>query len=342
MPGIFGDNPDTNNDVDQDATPQGPQDNQDQQQTQGPDNAQQGQPSQTADVGNDGGQPSQQNQQPDQQDDEKILGKFDTNEDVYKAYRDLEHKLGSDAQEKHAMRQQLSNYQQQLARMAQYLQQQAQQSNQQPVASNQNAQGQSDQPDQGVEQIDREQWLESFYEKGPDAVTELARKVADDEIKRQTEDLNKSLQQLQEQQLAPLQQYVAWDQSTRNFGRQIQQAKQKYNDFDQYRPSIAQVIREMPELANRPDCMERAYQLAKAGGFNQQQQQAMQANQQAPQQQMPVQNQQQQQQQGRQKQAARMPASTGTRPGNLQEPSPEDVIRDRVFGSGAERKGIFG
>lgn len=261
-----------------------------------------GQPQQTPEGG-----PAQTGQpEADAEVDWTFGGQFKDPAALAKSYKEARAKLSQRDEEREALRQYALQAQMQLQQMAQYIQMLQMQPQQQP---------QSLQPDQqqaGIE-LDSNRWLEDFYSRGPEAVLELVR----GELDRQAQQLGMGLQQV----LAPIQQFVQSEQQLRQEAMNIAQTAKKYPDFYEYEEELAQIFRDQPMLKLMPDGPETAYQMAKA---QRSQKQAAQM---------------QQQQTITQKQAARMPASTGSRPGVAK--SIEDQIKESLFGADP-KGGLFG
>lgn len=233
---------------------------------------------------------------------ELLLGKFKTVDDLAKAYKELEKKLGSRDEEKERLRQENEQAKAYLAQLMQYLQ---------------TIQGQNPQTQQGQftppveEEVNPEKWLEEFYSEGPKAVKKLLEK----ELQKQGALLGQTLNQI----LNPILQYVIEDakektaaQYRKEFEAQRDALKAKYEDFEDVKQTMIELYDEDPRLATVP--MEVVYHMAKARLGKGQETEAS-------------------------KQAAKIPSSTGRVTGKKQ--SPDEEVLDRIFGK-EEKKGIFG
>ena len=161
------------------------------------------------------------------------------------------------------------------------------------------------------QQVDPEQWFEELQRKGPEAVREIVNR----EVERQARELTVGLQQL----LTPLFQHYQMSALREGIQTQLMQVAQKYPDVAQYTDEIEKAARENPNLLLLPNGVEMMYQIAKLRVMERQ-------------------NQQQQSQV--QKKAAQMPSTGASRPGP--QPTPEDIIRQQVFGVAGSPQGIFG
>lgn len=210
-----------------------------------------------------------------------VRAKFNSKDDIVKAYRELERKLGSRDDEKEGLKRQLE-----LA--AQYIQTLA--------AGRQQAQ---EAPEAPKEPEDPAAWLEQFYEHGPQAV--------DARVQAKLAEFEQRLQQ----RLEPVQQHLTQE----YYNQQAMALAGKYSDFKELAPTMSVIYEKYPQLAGMPNGMELAYQMAK--GLKQTSPSPDPA-----------------------KQAARMPGSAGARTGKAK--TPEDSIRESIFGSPGTTQGIFG
>lgn len=272
---------------------------------------------------------------------EKVLGKFNNHEEVAKSLDQLGNKLGEDvdwdniqteeelesayqeAERKLGrtsdidnLRKQNSQYENQLTQMQQYMQ-----SMQQQMQSMQ--QGQPNQEDmqqqEGQSQVDPDEWLHNFYEKGPEAVEELVEKRLAKE--RETQKAEMMKQQAERQKLESVKQ---------GYQQQINQIKNKYGqDFENHRQEAANVMKERPYYAYMSNGLELALLEAKNRSSNNIQQQTRQ-------------NQQQQVQAKNNifKQGARLPQGNANRVIS-QNASEEDLMKKAIF-QGQTQGGIFG
>ena len=203
------------------------------------------------------------------------LDKFKTVEDALKAYKELEKKLGRDAEEKAALRRELEQIRQLL----------------QPK-------------EQAAEGPDAEKWIESFMERGPEAVVEIVERVL-------------------AERLAPIQQYLTQDW----YQREAQRFMAAHPDAAEYREEMQRVLEEYPEIATHPKVYEIAYHIAKARRLEEKlpkvAEEAKEEGKKA----------------ALEKAAARLPGSATRRA--EKEKSPEEVIRETVFGAAGQPKGVF-
>lgn len=175
----------------------------------------------------------------------------------------------------------------------------------------QQGQPQQQAPAQAQEQqVDPEQWMEELQRKGPAAVQEIVNR----EVEKQARELGVGLQQL----LTPLFQYYQVAQYRDGINAQIRQLAQKYPDAGQYADEMEKVAKENVNLLLLPNGAEMIYQAAKL---------------------RVLESQNRQQQSHAQKRAAQMPSTGASRPGP--QPTPEDIIRQQVFGAVGKPQGIF-
>lgn len=161
-----------------------------------------------------------------------ILGKFKTQEDLANAYNEAQRKITEQGQT-------LSMIQ------SWFEQQKAQQEAQQQAQAQQQQQPQF--TEEQIKQMN-DQWFEHFSDNPIQAVAQLVQQIAGSMIH-------------------PLQQHYQEQQELSQWNRQISQTAAKYQDFDAMRPVIEQVIQEQPHLANLPNAVEVAYQVAKARSY---------------------------------------------------------------------------
>ena len=293
---------------------------------------------------------------------DKILGKFDSYDDVAQSLDNLSQKLGKEVDwnsieseqdlvaaynaaerelgqtsDKQKLQQELgvesdnlddlrqtkSKYERQLAQQQQYIQQLSQQmqqlnnqlqNGQQPTQADENQQGQSENG------LDPDEWMNEFYEKGPEAVEKLVEQRLQEEKKKQQQIQQKIKQQKMKEQKVK-----------RRYANQVNQLKQKYGDeFDQYRKEAAKVMKERPYYAYMNNGMEYAYLAAKRRASNQMKQQTRQYQQQKS----------QNQQKNYFKQSAQMPSSNANRVVQ-QQPNKEEQLKQSIFGD-QSGGGIFG
>jgi len=242
-------------------------------------------------------------------------GKYQTPEDLERSYEELQRKLGEQGQ-------QLGTLQQQYQQLLAYLQQtQAVQGYQQPVAQ---------QPAQKLREpepaMSPDEFLDKLESEGPKVVEQLAERVARRLLEQEGQVIGQALGQL----LGPMYQYYMQAQLREHFQGQINSLKSKYQDFDEYRRDMFEVIKEQPVLAMQSGGLELAYLAAKARKAQTVQQQVPQTA--AIQQAMNT-----------VKKAAQMPAPTAGNASRQQaQPSPEEVIKRQIFGDPGQPQGIFG
>jgi len=242
-------------------------------------------------------------------------GKYQTPEDLERGYEELQRKLGEQGQ-------QLGTLQQQYQQLLAYLQQtQAVQGYQQPAAQH---------PAQKLRELEPamspDEFLDKLESEGPKVVEQLAERVARRLLEQEGQVIGQALGQL----LGPMYQHYMQAQLREHFQGQINSLKSKYQDFDEYRRDMFEVIKEQPVLAMQSGGLELAYLAAKARKAQTVQQQVPQTA--AIQQAMNT-----------VKKAAQMPAPTAGNASRQQaQPSPEEVIKRQIFGDPGQPQGIFG
>ena len=285
------------------------------------------------------GQPVGPKPKPKQPAGQLIAGKFKSVDDLVKSYQELERKLGSRDEEKEQLRQQLAQAQQILAQLGVLSQPQPQPSNmiQFPLSA-QGGVGQTRVPVQGAQAPApiqgqpaeehespeaEQQWLEQFYSKPRTALREIIRREFEREFYRQGQALG--------QILRPFVDFTQREMVVREYERRLGELRERHDDFDQVINEFREVLKENPQLAilpapapGQPDGLELAYQYAKL------RKQAADVQQQPS---APAQTE-------AQKKAARMPSSVGSRPAEGQK-SPEDQIKEAIFGQANESQGVF-
>lgn len=216
--------------------------------------------------------------EPQEEQEKLILGKFKSVEELAKAYKELEKKLGKDAEEKAALRKEIEEIRKLIT-------------------------GPKDAKEQKKEDSP-EDWLERFYSEGPKLIQHM---VSD----------------MLAQHLAPIQQFMTQE----YYNRQARELAAKYKDFADYVEDMEQIFNEYPEIASHPRGMEIAYRLAKANRLEAELPRAVEKA----------------QEEGKkaalEKQAARMPSSSGRKTEKAK--SPEELIKESIFG-GEMPQGIFG
>lgn len=242
-------------------------------------------------------------------------GKYQTPEDLERGYEELQRKLGEQGQ-------QLGTLQQQYQQLLAYLQQaQAVQGYQQPAAQHPAQKLREPEP-----AMSPDEFLNKLESEGPKVVEQLAERVARRILEQEGQAIGQALGQL----LGPMYQYYTQAQLQEHFRGQIKSLKSKYQDFDEYRRDMFEVIKEQPVLAMQPGGLELAYLAAKARKAQTVQQQVPQTA--AIQQAMNT-----------VKKAAQMPAPTAGNASRQQaQPSPEEIIKRQIFGDPGQPQGIFG
>lgn len=231
------------------------------------------------------GEPEEEQEE---QEEQLILGKFKSVDDLAKAYKNLEKKLGKDAQERKALQDEMSQIRQLLM------------SQQAP---------QTKQPEE--EDMNGDDFLTLLAEKGPKAIDERTSRLINNMLQKQLEPINEFITQ----------QY---------YNQQVQQTASKYKDFYDYKDDITEILssNEYNWLVNQKNGIEVAYHLAKSMR--------------SPEKIAAVAE--EAEEEGKKsvlaKQAARIPASSGSKKTAPTKKAPEDLIREAVFG-GAGSKGIF-
>lgn len=267
-----------------------------------------GQGSEEQAAGPDQGQPAEvetgateeaaQEQETPQEQQQLILGKFKSVDDLAKSYDELQRKLGARDEEKEQLRQQLAMLQGYLQALPQLMGQQ--------VPQVQQVQGQ---PQAQAAVDEHEKVLHELEELYP-GLTKAIEKRSERLVSERLSQLEKKLSET----LTPVQQFMTQE----YFNRQALQLAGKYPDFREVAQDMMAVYQEQPMLAALPNSMEVAYQIAKARKTLA----ATQATQTAT-----------------EKQAARIPGSTGPRaakPADL-----EKQFLEQIFGNSNEPKGIF-
>lgn len=174
----------------------------------------------------------------------------------------------------------------------------------------------------------QQQWLERFYGEPTRAVRELIR----EEFQRQWYQQGQVLGQA----LAPYVSYIERQRVREAMAQRVARFRESHPDLDEYQEEFLQVLREHPDLAAYPPegdqdrGLERVYQLAKARKLLSQANQQSQPETVGPAPASPEAN----------KRAARMPAPTGARTLTGQK-SPDEAIREAIFGTANEAQGVF-
>lgn len=242
-------------------------------------------------------------------------GKYQTPEDLERSYEELQRKLGEQGQ-------QLGTLQQQYQQLLAYLQQtQAVQGYQQPVAQHPAQKLREPEP-----AMSPDEFLNKLESEGPKVVEQVAERVARRILEQEGQVIGQGLGQI----LGPMYQYYIQSQLRGHLQGQINSLKSKYQDFDEYRRDLFEIVKEQPALVAQPGGLELAYLAAKARKGQAVQQQVPQTA--ALQQAMNV-----------TKKAAQMPSPTA---GNAHRQQtklpPEEAIKRQIFGDPGQTQGIFG
>lgn len=235
--------------------------------------------------------------QQEQAEQQPLLGKFKTVDDLARSYQELERKLGTRDTEKEQLRQQIAMLQGYLQALPQIVGQQV------PQAT-QAVQGQAK-----AEPDEHDKLLQDFEQMYP-GITKAFEKRYERLLAQRLGEVDKKVAAT----LAPVQQFMTQEQ----YNRQALQLAAKYPDFKELAQDMMQVYEEQPILAALPQGMEMAYQVAKA-------RRTVAATQAA--------------QAATEKQAARLPGSTGPRAAKPVDP--EKQFLEQIFGSSGEPRGIF-
>lgn len=265
---------------------------------------------------------------------------LNSEEEAINYYIQLEKELGQRSQvvdnpvnnqnnynENFQLKQQVSNLQNMIYQLQNKQNPQPQQ-NQQPQQEGQET---PETPELNFDDIDTNQFMKEFYEKGPNAesfkkvVMRAAEQISDkklSELKQEQQKEQQTLQQKQQQAQQLKQVYEG----------QAEQLKQRYGEqeFEGNKQQMLQVFNEYPMYLNPtlfPNGFEIAYREAKkrSGGYQQQQNTI----------------QQQQQKNVAQKMSATMPKSNSVQRFNTNKPSPEERAKQQIFQQG-NKTGIFG
>lgn len=177
------------------------------------------------------GEPMQQ--APQSQQEQLILGKFKSPDEVVNAYTSLE-------QFNTKTRQELAQERQEKEQLRAALEQMQQQQTQQMV------QPQVQEPELSAEEIN-EQFMNKFYE-------------------NPTATLQEMLRQMVEPQIAPIQQQYQQQQEQAAWNQEIYDFATSHQDFEQWKPAMQEVLNN-PHIANLPNKLEVAYAMAKGQNY---------------------------------------------------------------------------
>lgn len=157
---------------------------------------------------------------------------------LVKSYVNAEKKIGEQGNKMGTQNQQI----QELMQKIQELESRQTQA-QEPVAS-------SEVPPQ--DSFDMEGWFEKFYENPKEALQELFQGTVNEAISPQLKQLEPVIQYFEQQK-----ERAYWD-------SKVDEVRQKYSDFDNFREKAAEIIQQQPaEFLNLPNAVEAAYLMAK-------------------------------------------------------------------------------
>lgn len=308
--GIFGNAPDDNSPDDEEIVDDEPEGGEQPEGDEGDEGSAAGE--QAADPG---GQPPDGGQQ-------LILGKFRSHQDLEQGYQQLERNM-------HGQGQQVSQLRGQLERATQWIQAV------QPQLQRLQGQGQGQNPQAGGPAAAPEFKFDGSFDRyieNPDQFgADLKQSVEAYTAARVDQAIQQAAQQLGvnfNQVMAPVQQFMASQQTGQRFVGDVQNLSSAYPDFDEYRGDMSQML-DNPQYASwldAPDGMERLYKEAKFNRMlaqNQQQPGAAPNNQRA-----------------QQKRAARMPQGGTRRVAQTQDE--DEAVLDQIYGPADQKQGIFG
>lgn len=159
----------------------------------------------------------------------KILGKFNSIDDLINAYRNLESFTTQ-------TRQELSEAKQIINQLQAILQ--AQQNGQtQPVTTD----AQNTSTDDG---LDNESFMEMFYENPKETVKQIVERLVKPEIE-------------------PIKQKIAEEEDYQNWVRKVNEFARKTPDLPRWQNDMKVILQQNPELKNDPNGLEKAYYMAK-------------------------------------------------------------------------------
>ncbi len=190
-----------------------------------------------------------------------ILGKFKTQEDLIEAYKQAENRISEYGQDHSRARQEMDQLRHQVYRLQNFLTQQRGQ------------QQQPQQPQMTEEQVEqqKQKFLDQFYDNPTGTIEQMVQQRVNEQLKRTVE---------------PIQRDYQMQQQTRAYQQQVNEAREKYPDFDELQPVMEQIIKEKGQyLAAMPSAVEAVYGLAKARSYTQSTAQPQQQPQEQPQEQ---------------------------------------------------------
>ncbi len=166
-----------------------------------------------------------------------ILGKFKTQEDLVDAYQEAERRISAYGQDGAKARQDLEQLRGQVSQLQSFLTQQRYRQAQQP---------QQFQPTEEEIAEQNQKWLDKFYEDPLNALNEEVEK----RVKKAVE---------------PMQRDYQVQQAQRRYQQQVEEARQKYPDFDDLQPQMQDIVKEQGQyIASLPNAVEAIYGMAKA------------------------------------------------------------------------------
>jgi len=164
-----------------------------------------------------------------------ILGKFKTQDDLINAYQEAQRRI-TEYGNVHAENTRAKAELEQLRGQVHQLQQWAQRA-QQPR-----------QTEKTPEEIQKENqdWLDKFYEDPMKALNE----VVEGRVRQEVE---------------PIQKEYQMQKAVQHYNQQVQEARQKYPDFDEYAPQMEEIVKQQGKyLSTLPNAVDVVYSMAKA------------------------------------------------------------------------------
>lgn len=185
-------------------------------------------------------------QTPQQEPEQLILGKFKTQKDLENAYLEEQRRITQYGQ-------QFANLQQQWRNYLMARQQESQKTQQQ----------QPQEPQLTPEQIQQknEELYQRLQEKPFETLTEFEKNT----MQRVEQQMQQRLDQAMQQYVAPMAQKLQYRDSLDSYTRQLEDARTKYQDFDELLPEMERIVQEQGNYyANVPNAIEAIYGVAKA------------------------------------------------------------------------------
>lgn len=161
-----------------------------------------------------------------------ILGKFKTQDDLVNAYKEAERRISEYGQDGSKARQELEQLRGQVSQLQRFLTQQRYQQSQV-------------QPSPEEIQKKNQEWLDKFYENPHEALNEV---------------VNQRVREV----VGPIQRDYQYQQHQRRFQQQVEEARQKYPDFDDLQPVMHQIVQEQGQyITSLPNAVEVVYSMAR-------------------------------------------------------------------------------